>query len=91
MGANLTQDPYKPPKAVVDVEVSAPRERDLLKAYVCFAISSLVVGFVAGAVIGARVICHGNGVLGLDRTTRQLLRVPIFRHSLHRDQVCAVA
>jgi hypothetical protein len=52
-GADLTENPYKPPNSRVGVEVSALRERDLLKAYACFAVASLVVGFVAGAVIGA--------------------------------------
>ena len=52
----MTENPYKPPLAPVDVADSPLlRERDFVKTYVLFAVASVIVGAVAGGIIGAAI------------------------------------
>ena len=56
----MTQDPYKTPTAPLSAEEPVLRERDYLKAYVCFQLCALVVGAIAGGALGALI----GGVVG---------------------------
>lgn len=51
----MTQNPYVPPKTQLQVDVSALKETDFVKAFAAFAICALIAGVVVGAVIGGLV------------------------------------
>ena len=62
-GRDLTQDPFTTPKAPLEIEVSALRETDFVKSYVCYVLCAMLVGALIGGLIGV-VIGAAAGASG---------------------------